>query len=140
VVHGPVLRPDLGPERGLDRRLLRTPERSEEQGLVRGRDRYPERMLFRTTGEGLERRPLPTPRQTQVRGPRRTSLQEPGQRLQRVLERGPFRGQGLPQPSGGWEIGRTKSKGKSQKPKRKMAEPSDATHLLPLECVAYENG
>jgi hypothetical protein len=98
VVHGPVPRPDLGLGRGLDRRLLRAPERNEEQRPVRGRDRYPERMLFRTTGRGLEQRPLPTPRQTQVQGPRRTSLQEPERRPQRALERGPFRGQGLPQP------------------------------------------
>ena len=42
--------------------------------------------------------------------------------LLRMPEQGPHRGQGLPQPSGGWEFGRTKSKGKSQKPKRRMAE------------------
>ena len=53
-MHGPVPRPDLGPERGLDRRLLRTPERSREQGLVKGRDRFPERMQFRATGQRPE--------------------------------------------------------------------------------------
>ena len=102
MVHGPVPRPDLGLGRGLDRRLWRTPERSEEQGLVRGREQRPEQMLFRATGQGLERRPLPTPRQTPMRWPERMSLQEPERRLQRVLERGSFRGQELPQRSGGW--------------------------------------
>ena len=101
MVHWPVPRPNLGLGRGLDRRLLPTPERSEERGPARVRDRYPERMLFRTTGEGLERRPLPKPRQAPERWPKRTSLQEPGQRLQRALERGPVWGQGLPQPYGG---------------------------------------
>jgi len=103
VVHGPVPRPDLGLGRGLDRRLLPTPGRSEEQGLVRERDRCPEQMLFRATEQGLERRPLPKPRQTPERGPRRTSLQEPEQTLQRALERGPVWGKGLPQPSRGRE-------------------------------------
>ena len=55
-MHGPVLRPDLGLERGLDRRLLRTLERSEEQGLVKGRDRFPERMELRV--QLWEERPL----------------------------------------------------------------------------------
>ena len=50
-MHGPELRPDLDPEPALDRRLLRTPERSREQGLVKGRDRFPERMLFRASGQ-----------------------------------------------------------------------------------------
>ena len=88
-MHRPVLRPDLGPKQGLDRRLLPTPERSEEQGPVRGREQRPEQMLFRATSQGLERRPLPTPRQKQVRGPERMSLREPEQMLQRALERGP---------------------------------------------------
>ena len=52
----------------------------------------PEQMLLRASGQGLEQRPLPTPRQAPVRGPKRTSLQEPGQRLQRALERGPVIG------------------------------------------------
>jgi len=102
-VHGPVPRPDLGLGRGLDRRLLRTPERSEEQGLVRVKEQSPEQMLFRATGQGLERRPLRRPEPAPERGLGRTSLQEPEQRLQRVLERGPVWGQGLPQPYGGWE-------------------------------------
>ena len=125
MVHGPVLRPDLGPERGLDRRLLRTPERSEEQGLVKGRDRYPEQMLFRASGQGLERRPLPTPRQTPMRWPERMSLQEPERRLQRVLERGSFRGQELPQRSGGW----ARRQFKVQNAKCRMAEVSDRKRL-----------
>ena len=111
-MHGPELRPDLGPERGLDRRLLRTPERSEEQELVRVRDQSPEQTLFRATRQGLVRRPLPTPGQVPVRGPKRTLLQEPEQRLQRALERGPDWGQELPQPSRGrW---RTRTMQKSE--------------------------
>jgi hypothetical protein len=100
-VRRPALRPDLVPERGLDRRLLPTPEGSEGQVLVRMKEQSPEQMLFRATGQGLERRPLPTPRQTPGRGADRTSLQESEQRPQRTLERGPVWGQEIPQRSGG---------------------------------------
>jgi hypothetical protein len=104
-VHGPVLRPDLGPERGLDWRLLRMPERSEEQGLVRVKEQSPEQTLFRATKQGLGRRSLPTPKRAPLRGPERMSLQEPEQGLQLALERRPDWGQEFPQPSGGWESG-----------------------------------
>jgi hypothetical protein len=49
-----VLRPDLGPERGLDRRLLRTPEGSEEQGPVLVKEQNPEQMLLRAMGQRPE--------------------------------------------------------------------------------------
>jgi hypothetical protein len=99
------MRPDLGPERGLDRRLLRTPERDEEQGLVRVKEQNLEQMLFRVTGQEPERRPLRRPEPVPERGPRWMSLREPEQTLQRALERGPVWGQEFPQPSRGWENG-----------------------------------
>ena len=46
-MHGSVLMPGLGPKWGLDRRLLRTPERSEEQGPDLAKEQNPEQMLFR---------------------------------------------------------------------------------------------
>lgn len=77
-MHGPVLKPDLGLEPGLDRRLLRTPELSKEQELVKGREQRPKQMLLGATGQGLVRRPRPKQKRAPARGPERTSLQEPG--------------------------------------------------------------
>jgi hypothetical protein len=94
-----------GPLRVQDRRQLRQRERGlvreEERGPVRTKDSGQVRVVLQLEEPGPERRPLPTPRQTPARGPEWMSLQEPEQRPQRALARGPVWGQEFPQPSRG---------------------------------------
>jgi len=96
-LRGPRQRPDLNPVRGPYRRLLRTPERDGEQGLVRRRKQHPKQMPFRTTGRDPERRPLPMP-EREHGWPLHLA---PYRWLLRVPERGPDKGQESPPPSRG---------------------------------------
>jgi hypothetical protein len=113
--------------------LLRDLVQAPARWLLRQQERlllrYEGRVPLRTQMQHREQVLLRFDERVPARGHERPLYRAPQRRLLRAPERGPRRGQELPLWSGGWEFARTKSKGKSQKAKRKTEEPSERTRL-----------
>jgi hypothetical protein len=98
--------------RGLLRQQERQPLRCEGRVLLRAQMQHREQVLLRLDERAQARGPVMRPE----RGHERPLRPPPYRRLLRVPEQGPFRGQGLPQLSGG-RAHRGKSKCKMQSAK-----------------------
>jgi hypothetical protein len=102
------------PLREQERRLLRYEGRVQ----VRAQVQHQKGTLFRLDERG--------PMRYQVMGPERHLLLRPERlpfpALWRLQDRGPFGGQGFPQPSRGRESAKTKSEAKGQEARRKTSE------------------